>query len=271
MDAPAGIDTFCAATFMKHTFSRWRGGWRAGWVAILALASVIGTRSNAQGLPGGNIGFNATVAMLFNDIPAFSANVESALTNKQDNTRMTMPMRMLKRDDQFRLEVDLTKIKGSSSIVQSLAAIQNIGMARMASIVSTKNKEMLVMFPELKFYTKVALSEVDVPTGDYKVAKKAGGKETIDGQPCVRQQVTLTSTDGKKTEATTWEATALKNFPIRMLFRPEGSSMAMNFGSVELAAPPADSFAAPKDYKAFDNISSLMQEAMTQVMKRGGK
>lgn len=271
MDAPPGNDTFCAATFMKHTFFRRHGGGRLSWIAALALASVIGLRASAQGLPGGNIGFNATVAMLFNDIPAFSANVESALTNKQDNTRMTLPMRMLKRDDQFRLEVDLTKIKGSSSIVQSMATIQNIGMARMASVVSTKNKEMLVMFPELKFYTKVALSEVDVPTGDYKVTKKAGSKETIDGQPCVRQQVILTATDGKKTEATTWEAPALKNFPVRMLFRPEGSSMAMNFSSVELTAPGAESFAAPKDYKAFDNISSLMQEAMTQVMKRGGK
>lgn len=238
-------------------------------VLALAVGSMLGAHGQG-GLPGGNVGFNATVAMLFNDIPAFSANVETAITNKAENSRMTLPMKMQKREDLFRLEVDLTKMKGSSALIASLAAIQNIGMARMASVVSTRDKEMMVMFPELKFYTRVALSEVDVPTGDFKVSKKAGGKETINGQPCVRQQVTLTAADGKKTEATTWEATPLKNFPIRMLFRPEGSSMAMNFNGVDLNAPSPETFSVPKEYRAFDSISSLMQEAMTQVLKRGG-
>ena len=74
------------------------------------------------------MGFNAAVARLFSEVPAFSANVETVLTNKADNSRLSVPMRMLKNGDRFRIEVDFVKMKGAGLAMQGVSAIQNIGM-----------------------------------------------------------------------------------------------------------------------------------------------
>ncbi len=215
------------------------------------------------------MGYNAIVAKLFSDIPAFTATVETALTNATDKSRLTLPMKMMKLKDQMRIEVDLVKMKGAGVALQGLASMQNIGMARMTSIVSPGDRSMVVLFPDVKFHTRVGLSGADLPDTGFKVTKRQVGKDTIQGQPCLRMLVTLTSTDGVKQEATTWEAPALNRFPVRIFFKPEGSSMTMTFSDVRLTAPPEESFKVPSDSREFEGMSGLMQEAMTRALNPG--
>ncbi|MBL9128310.1 MAG: hypothetical protein JNL97_11710 [Verrucomicrobiales bacterium] len=243
---------------------RWIGCWViCGMAWFSSPGSAFG---QAPGVPGGELGYNAAMAKLFADIPFFSADVETTLTNLTEKTRLSVPMRMHKRQDQLRIELDFAKLKGTGLALQGLTAMQNIGMARMVSLVDPKGKSMTVLFPDLKAYTKVSVAEADLPADGFKVTKKPSGKDTVDGQPCVRQLVTLTSKDGTKVEATTWEAAALGNFPVRMLFRQKEGSMAMAFKGVVLRAPADDQFAVPSDHKPFDSMSSLMQEAMTRAI-----
>lgn len=222
--------------------------------------------AQAPGMPGGNAGFNAAVARLFGDIPVFSAMVETALTNQTDKSRLTLPMQMMKREDRFRIEVDFGKMKGTGVALQGLSALQNIGMSRMASLVLPQDKGMTILFPELKFQTRVSLSEADLPSAGFGLTKKPLGKETIQGQPCVRNLVTLTASDGTKTEVTTWESQPLGGFPVRMLFRQDDGSMMMTFSAVSLGAPSEELFKVPGDYRAFGSMAGLMQEAMTRAV-----
>ena len=247
---------------------------KAGTFSLMAMTlgwSSLTTLAQGAGIPGGELGYNAAMAKLFADIPHFAANVETTLTNLTDKTRLTVPMRMLKRQDELRIEVDFVKLKGTGLALQGLAAMQNIGMARMTSLVDPKKKGMTVVFPDLKAYSKVSMAEADLPEAGFKVAKKAVGKDTVDGQPCIRQQVTLTSTDGKKVDATTWESTTLGNFPIRMFFKQTEGSLTMLFRNVELKPQDEALFKVPTDHKAFESVSSLMQEAMTRAITGGGK
>lgn len=254
-------------TRMKRSTHRVFGTfWTATWALAVAVVASLSALGQAGGMPGGELGYNAAMAKLFADVPYFSADVETTLTNLTDKTRLSIPMRMHKRQDQLRIEVDFVKLKGTGMAMQGLAAMQNIGMARMTSLVDPKQKGMTVLFPELKAYSKVSMSEADLPEDGFKVSKKPAGKETVNGQACVRQKVTLTSTDGQKVEATTWEATALGNFPIRMLFQQKEGSMNMAFRDVVLQSPADDLFKVPADYKSFDSMSSLMQEAMTRAI-----
>jgi len=255
---------------MRMTSNRWVGSSVAALVAW-CLAGLAGGSALAQGMPGGGAGYNAIVARLFADIPAFSAKVETALTNTADKSRLLIPMRMMKRDRVMRIEVDFTKMNGSGVAMQGLAGMQNIGMARMTSLVIPGEHFMRVLFPDLKFHSKVELSDSDLPNAEFKVQKKSLGKDTINGQACARQLVTIVSKDGQKNEATTWEATALNNFPVRISFKPQDSTMVMSFTEVALGAPPEDQFKVPADYKEFDSVSSLMSEAMTRAYKPAGK
>jgi hypothetical protein len=62
---------------------------------------------------------------------------------------------------------------------------------------------------------------------------------------------------------------ALNKFPVRIAFHTDGSSVVMNFSEVNLAAPPEDQFEVPSDYKSFESMTTLMQEAVTRILKSG--
>lgn len=234
--------------------------------AVLTLWAHPAGAASAADLPGGNLGFNAAVAKLFSDIAAFEANVETSLTNRSERSQITAPMRMYKSGDRFRIEVDLAKLKGAGSMLQGLPALENLGMARMTSLVLPEEKGMIVLFPELKVYTRVPLSEADLPTDGFKLAKKATGREKVNGFDCARHDVTLTDGSGLRTQATVWEAPTLKNFPVRMVFRPDDAEMRMDFKDVRLKGPAEELFRVPKDYKGFNSVAALLQEAMTRVL-----
>ena len=42
------------------------------------------------------------------------------------------------------------------------------------------------------------------------------GKDTVDGHPCVKNKVIVTDNEGSKHESTVWNATDLKNFPVKI-------------------------------------------------------
>ncbi len=234
-------------------------------ITLVLMMPAVPVRSQAPGLPGGNLGFNAAVASLFRDIPAFSAEVETALTNNTDKSHLTLPMQMLKRGDRFRIEVDFLQMKSAGVSLKGLGNMENIGIAKMVSLVLPEEKGMIVLFPELKFSAPVALSETDLPVAGFQVKKRRAGKDTILGKSCVRQNVVLEEPDGTRTDATVWEDPGLKDFPVRMLFRPATGSMMMTFSQVKLTPPAEDLFKVPSDYRKFSGIANLMQEALTRA------
>lgn len=251
---------------------------RTGWVrvsmGVLAMVGALlgGVRpadAQAPGVPGGGMGYNAVVGRLFNDIPAFSANVDTVLTNTADKSRLSVPMRMMKREERLRIEVDFGKLTGDGVDLQGLASMRTIGMSRLDSVVSPSERVMYVLFPDLKFSSQVPLTEGDLPNAGFRVSKKALGRETIQGQACVRQRVTLTDAKGGKTEATVWEASALNGFPVRIFFQADGSAVVMTFTEVGLGAPPPDQFRVPAEYKTFESMTLLMREALDRGSKPG--
>lgn len=218
----------------------------------------------AQGMPGGGVGYNAVVAKLLADFPAFSASVETLMTNKTDNTRLSVPMGMAKRGEILRVDVDLSRMSGSGVSLDQISAMQNIGLAKMAMLVNPGERVMTVLFPDSKFSTQVAMSPTDVMDPRVKVTKRQSGKDNFAGQPVLRQLVTMAGADGKKTEATTWENPALSGFPVRIAFKQEGTSVVMNFTGTILDSGAEERFAVPADYKKFESMPALMNEARTK-------
>ena len=65
--------------------------------------------------------------------------------------------------------------------------------------------------------------------GDFKVEMTEIGKETVDGHPCVKNKVVVTDKENKKHESTVWNATDLKNFPIKIQTQEQGGNATMLF------------------------------------------
>ena len=96
------------------------------------------------------------------------------------------------------------------------------------------------------------------------------GKETFGGQDCAKNQVKVTGPDGKKFEATVWNATRLKNFPIRIRSREGGVPFTLNFKDIKFEKPAAALFESPASFTKYEDPNSLMRSALMKQIGQGG-
>ena len=86
----------------------------------------------------------------------------------------------------------------------------------------------------------------------------------------MKNKVVVTDADGHKDEATLWNATDLKDFPVQIMSTEKGDSVTIRYRDVQLAKTDAKQFATPTGYKEYDDIQSLMQGVMAKMMKDAG-
>jgi len=72
----------------------------------------------------------------------------------------------------------------------------------------------------------------------------------IDGHACVKNQAVVRSPKGTVLlQATTWNATDLKDFPIQIEMKDNGNSTILHFMNVNLVKPDPKLFDIPAGYK----------------------
>ena len=80
---------------------------------------------------------------------------------------------------------------------------------------------------------------------DFKVETTQVGKETVDGHDCVKNQVTVTDKDGNKHVSTVWNASDLKDFPVKIVMNEGGNATTMLYKNISFAKPAASQFDPP--------------------------
>jgi hypothetical protein len=106
------------------------------------------------------------------------------------------------------------------------------------------------------------------PESDFKVETVELGKETVDEHPCVKNQVVVIDKEGTKRESTVWNASDLKDFPIKIVTNEHGTATTLLFKDVQLAPPDASLFDPPAGFKRYDSMMGMIQETMMKKMSR---
>jgi hypothetical protein len=244
------------------------------------LALLAGLLSPAQAQPGsGRMGpggptgprFNAAMNQLFGENKTFSADVELQ-TSDPSRGNVTMSGKIAFDSGKTRFEMDITQIKGGALPPQQAAQVKAMGMGEIVAITRPDTRQSYLVYPGLESYAVMPLTDADTPAAEnkFKVEITELGKETIAGQPCIKNKVTVTDDRGKKHEATTWNATNLKKFPVKMETQQDGQPITMLYKNIKLAAPAASQFEPPASYTKYDNVMSLMQGAMMKRIGAGG-
>jgi hypothetical protein len=102
---------------------------------------------------------------------------------------------------------------------------------------------------------------------DLKVQTTALGKETVDGHPCVKNKVVITDAQSDTNEFIAWNATDLKNFPVKFQTEGAGNPTTMSFKGISFTKPDAAQFEPPASYTKYDSVSTMMRD---QIMKQMG-
>ncbi|MEK7677894.1 MAG: DUF4412 domain-containing protein [Verrucomicrobiota bacterium] len=220
------------------------------------------------GGPGGAPGLDASLARFFGDIKTFTAKADMKIDAQNPRDSMSMVMGFAMLDGRIRTEMDMTQVKSAQLSAEMLGPMKQMGMDRIVMLIDPGKKNNCLIYPGLKAYTEIPMPQEQAAKLDrnQKWDKTALGNETIDGHPCVKNKVTITEADGKKQEATVWNATDLKDFPVQLEMTQEGKKFTLLCKDIKLTAPDASLFTAPTDYTKYDNTQALMQNAMMRML-----
>lgn len=213
--------------------------------------------------------FNGSMAKLFGDNLAFTANLEVATKGEGTNSPMTMPGKIAFLDGKTRFEISLDKVKGGKLHPQTSAQFKALGMDVVISITRPDKKITLQVYPGLRAYIETPTYDPadDKASSDFKIETTEIGKETFDSHPCVRNKAVVTDPDGAKHEAYLWNATDLNNFPIKIQQSEKDVGVTMLFKEVSLTKPESSLFDPPSGFTKYNDMPAMMQD---KVMKQFG-
>ena len=158
--------------------------------------------------------------------------------------------------------------------------VENVGMKGIVTIVLGDAKKTITLNTNKKLYHEQPIQQQDQMVSYYEpdmvFEKKKIGTEKIDGHPCNKYDAVYyrKSSPNEKHKAVIWEATDLKDFPIKMEFAaPQGKTTIM-YKDVKLGAAKASMFDVPKGYKKANSVQEVMDigmgmglDKMDEIMK----
>jgi hypothetical protein len=246
---------------------------KKSFAPALAISFTFALVASAQmEMPGSTAGVNAALAKLFGNVKAFSAKSEVQVFDKDQKEKVSTPMDFALLDGKMRVEIDLSRMKNKDVPAAAAASMKQFGMDRVVSVILPDKKASYIIFPGLQAYVKMPLPKEDLETYEKnpKLEKTMLGKETLDGHPCVKNKVVMTDDQDRKHEATVWNASDLKDFPVQILTKEKDDTVILRFRQVQFDRPDAKPFEAPVDFKAYDDVQGLMQGVMVKMIGSGG-
>ncbi len=233
---------------------------------IFSLATTAAFSQLGQ-IPGG-AQLDAATTKLFGENTAFSATSETQMKSKSGDV-MTLPAKMSFDAGKTRFAMNMADMKGAQLPASASAQMKSMGMDQMVMIARPDKKTSYLVYPGLQSYAEMPLKDADtaVTNANFKIETTELGKETVDGHPCVKNKVVVTDDKGQPHESTVWNASDMKNFPIKMTHTEAGNEVTMTFKDTTLAKPDASLFEPPAGYTRYPDLQTMMR---TEVMKRMG-
>jgi hypothetical protein len=163
----------------------------------------------------------------------------------------------------------MSDMQGQAIPAEAAAMMKQAGMDQMITIVRPDKKTTVISYPGLKSYAEMPFAENEKT--EEKVEFTEVGKETIDGQPCVKKKLTTTDSKGRPQEMFVWQATGMKNFPVQMELPQRSNKLIVKFQAPKLEVPDAALFDMPAGYTKYDSIQMMMQAAMMKMFSNQAK
>jgi hypothetical protein len=216
-------------------------------------------------VPGGAQGMNPVLHRLIGK-HSFTAKSDIQIqdADRKETLRMTMAVSVL--DRKMRADVDMNEMKSDQVAPELLAQMKQLGMDRVASITRPDKQLMYLIYPGLKSYVELPLSKEEAAafsdTTPLKVT--ALGKETVQGQACVKNRVTFTNELGQAQHVLVWNASRLKDFPVQVEVQEEGNTVKIQFRDVQLSKPDARQFDPSPGFARFTNVQQMMMQRLME-------
>lgn len=258
----------------KHFFATLLGMVCLSLTPVHAQFGAGGAGGPAGGMGAGPQGpdLSGTMARFFGEHTAFSATMVMQVKPAKGNDEATMPGKLDFDQGKSRWEMEMSELKSAQMPPQAAAMMKNMGLSKVIVITTPEKKKTWLIYPDKKACVDMPLNPDQTASAsakpeDYKIESTELGKETVDGHPCVKNKMTVTDKAGNKQEATVWNATDLKKFPVKLAHvDKQGNAVTMSFKDVTTTKPAATRFEIPAGFTKYGNIMELMMSSMGGMM-----
>jgi hypothetical protein len=242
----------------KHNYSVTTIMKRHLFLLASVMVGIVAATADAQpGKPPGP-GFDGAMTKLFGDNDTFSATMDFHIT-QPSGKEMMMPGKIANMGDKSRFDMDMSNMQGVDIPPQAAAQMKQMGMSRMSAISRRDKKLSYIIYPDMKAYVEMPAQDTSAAPSDYKEVATKLGEETVDGHVCVKNKVVVTGPDGVAHESIVWNASDLKQFPVKIQTQDEkGMNVVMLFKDVKLEKPDSAQFEPPADCTKYKDMMGLM-------------
>ncbi len=189
------------------------------------------------GAPGGPQ-FDGALTKVFGENSTFTATLESQITPKSGDP-ITLPGKIAFDAGKARFEMNLANARGLNIPADAAAQMQAMGLDKITTISLPESKFIYLIYPGMQSYVENPLPEALTGTNqNFKVTTTELGKETMDGHPCVENKVVVSDDKGATNEFTVWNATDLKNFPVKIITAKPEAKITLSFKDVPWPSRP---------------------------------
>jgi hypothetical protein len=242
----------CVLVGMRHRFAM-----RNSLLSLAALL-ICGVRTFAQmGGPSGGANFDNGMDKLFDSNPVFTATLQSAINTP--NGPMDISSKMYFDHGNSRTDMNMDNAQGASLPPGALAQMKAFGMDQINTIAPATKTNVFLIYPNIHAYLSMPTVASGQSTNDVQITKI--GSDTVDGHPCIENKVIVMAGD-QPHEFTVWNATGLKNFPVKISISEQGTSVTMSFQNISFDPIDASTFQPPAGDTRYDSIQALMQTVM---------
>lgn len=209
-------------------------------------------------------GVSAAMAKAFGKNTAFTSKAELRMLDASGKETMSVPVQYSYLEGSAYFHMDMSLMKSAQMPPQAAATMKQFGMNELATATKAGAKTYFQIYPGLKAYVEQPVSAQDAAVEKAGIKSDQVGEETVNGHKCKKHKVTVTA-DGKTQELFTWNATDLKDFPVKIETKEDGNTVVMESKEVKFEKPDAKLFEAPTGFTRYDNPQVLLQ---TEMMKR---
>ena len=242
-------------------------------VALAAVVVGVAPMAMGQGTMGrGPADPGEQLARLFGKNTAFSADATVILKDPSGKEMPAMDFSYAMLDGKVRTDMDMAKVHGGGMSAQAYMQMRSMGMDHISHIFLPEKKVAYMIYPGMKAYCQMDTSKVSGQKDgkEPKIEKTELGKETVDGHPCVKSKVVITQDDGKKLESLQWQATDLKDFPVKSEMTTDDGMVSTTLcKNISQSKPSASLFEPPSDFKRYNSMQELMMANMQRMMPPG--
>ena len=237
--------------------------WRAALGLLLASIGIAQAQFDGPRSPG----VSASLIRLFGTNTAFTAQVEYQLLNRSNKEIVNLPMSFARLDNRIRVEVDLARMKNQVQ-PDALAQVKPLGIDQIVTILRPDQRVTCQVFPKLKAMVKLPMppAEIDSFLKPAKMERTPLGQEKMQGFSCTKYRVVAYDEQGKRHEATVWNAPELRDFPVCVATKEGTETAVMRFRQVIFNRPEASKFEPPAGFEECSDMGALMAGPATRYM-----